>query len=122
MFKKALAFGIGMVVAGSAYAAGDAEAGKEIFAKKCAACHTVEAGKNKMGPTLAGVVGRKAGAVDGYSYSEPLKSSGKSWDEATLDAWIKEPKAVIPGTKMIFPGIPADADRANVVAYLATLK
>lgn len=122
MFKKALAFGIGMVVAGSAYAAGDAEAGKELFAKKCAACHTVEPGKNKMGPSLAGVVGRKAGAVEGYSYSEPLKSSGKTWDEATLDAWIKEPKAVIPGTKMIFPGIPADADRANIVAYLATVK
>jgi len=122
MFKKALAFSFGMVLAGSAYAAGDAEAGKEIFAKKCAACHSVEAGKNKMGPTLAGVVGRKAGAVDGYNYSDALKASGKTWDDATLDAWVKDPKGTVPGTKMIFPGLPADGDRANVGAYLATLK
>jgi len=122
MYKKALAFGIGMIVAGSAYAAGDAEAGKEVFAKKCAACHSIEAGKNKMGPTLAGVVGRKAGAVDGYNYSEALKASGKEWTAEVLEAWVKDPKGTVPGTKMIFPGLPADADRDNLVAYLATLK
>jgi len=110
------------VVAGGAgaRAAGDPEAGKQVF-KKCHACHNVgEGARNAVGPILNGVVGRKAGSVEGYNYSEANKSSGITWDEATLDVYLKDPRAKVPGTKMSFPGLPSDTDRANVIAYLAT--
>ncbi len=109
------------VVVGAAGArAADAETGKKVF-KKCHACHNVgEGAKNAVGPELNGVVGRKAGAVEGYNYSDANKSSGIVWDEKTLDAYLKDPKAVVPGTKMAFPGLPTDSDRADVIAYLAT--
>ena len=110
------------VVAGGAGARadGDPEAGKQVF-KKCHACHNVgEGARNAVGPILNGVVGRKAGSVEGYNYSEANKNSGITWDAATLDVYLKDPKAKVPGTKMSFPGLPNDADRANVIAYLST--
>jgi cytochrome c len=105
-----------------AMAAGDATVGQAIFHSKCALCHSVAAGQNRVGPSLFGVVGRKAGSVPGFNYSEANKNSGKTWDEATLDNYLTNPKAAVPGTKMIFPGLPEAADRANVIAYLVTLK
>jgi cytochrome c len=75
-----------------------------------------------VGPSLFGVVGRPAGTAPGYNYSEANKSSGKTWDDATLDTYLTNPKALVPGTKMVFPGLPDAADRANVIAYLDTLK
>jgi len=106
--------------AAGALAAGDAEAGKQIF-KKCHACHNVgENARNAVGPVLNGVVGRKAGSGEGYNYSEANKNSGITWDEATLDVYLKDPKAKVPGTKMAFPGLPNDKDRADVIAYLST--
>ena len=110
------------VVAGGAgaRAAGDAEAGKQIF-KKCHACHNVgENARNAVGPILNGLVGRKAGSVEGYNYSEANKGSGITWDEATLDVYLTDPKAKVPGTKMAFPGLPNEKDRADVIAYLST--
>jgi cytochrome c len=101
--------------------AADADAGKKVFSK-CAVCHTAVAGKNGLGPSLFGVVGRQSGSVPGYSYSEAMKSAGKTWDEATLDAYLADPKAAVPGNKMSFAGLPNAEDRANVIAYLATLK
>lgn len=99
-------------------AAQDAAAGEKVFLK-CKACHQVgEGAKNAVGPVLNGVVGRKAGTVEGYSYSEANKGSGLTWDEATLKEYLKNPKAKVPGTKMIFPGLPSDADIDNVIAYL----
>ena len=105
--------------AGQAFAAGDAGAGEKVFAK-CKACHQVgEAAKNAIGPQLNGLDGRKAGTAADYSYSEPMKSSGLTWDEATFKEFIKNPKAKVPGTKMIFQGLPTEADEENVWAYLA---
>lgn len=97
----------------------DAENGKSVF-KKCAACH--QFGKNAVGPDLKGVVGRKAGTVAGYAYSEPMKASGLTWDEATLGEYIADPKTKVPKNKMIFVGIKDEAERKDVIAYLATQK
>jgi cytochrome c len=108
------------VLAGSC-AAADIEAGKTKF-KLCAICHSAEAGKNKVGPSLFGLVGRKSGSLDGYSYSDAMKNFNKTWTPATLDAYLADPRAVVPGTKMIFPGIKDQTERANLIAYLETLK
>ena len=93
----------------AARAAGDPDAGKQVF-KKCHACHNVgEGAQNAVGPVLNGVVGRKAGTYEGYNYSEANKNSGITWDEATLRVYLKNPKAKVPGTKMAFPG-PAERE------------
>jgi cytochrome c len=102
-------------------AAQDVEAGKTAF-KKCALCHTTEVGKNKIGPSLFGVVGRKAGSLDGYNYSEGMKKFEHTWDAQTLDTYLADPRADVPGTKMIFPGIKDKKERDDVIAYLETLK
>jgi cytochrome c len=102
-------------------AAEDVEAGKTAF-KKCALCHTTEAGKNKIGPSLFGVVGRKAASLDGYNYSEGMKKFDHTWDAQTLDTYLTDPRADVPGTKMIFPGIKDKKERDDVIAYLETLK
>jgi cytochrome c len=101
--------------------ADDVEAGKTAF-KKCALCHTTEAGKNKVGPSLFGVVGRKSASLDGYNYSEAMKKFDHTWDAGTLDTYLADPRATVPGTKMIFPGIKDKKERDDVIAYLETLK
>jgi cytochrome c len=110
----------GLVLAGSAGAASaqDAALGEKVFAK-CKICHQIgEGAKNAVGPVLNGVVGRKAGTYPDYSYSDANKNSGLTWDEATLKEYLKDPRGKVPGTKMIFPGLPKDEDIANVIAYL----
>lgn len=102
---------------GSAQAGGDAAAGEKVF-KKCKACHAIEAGKNKVGPSLAGVFGQKAGSADGYKYSDVMANSGIVWTEETLDQYLADPKTFMPGNKMTFTGLKKEADRANVIAYL----
>ena len=100
--------------------AADAAKGKKLFTK-CKACHNADAPKNKVGPHLVGIVGRKAGAADGYTkYSKAIKDSGIVWDEANLDKWLTNPKGMYPGTKMIYPGLKSAEDRANVIEYLKT--
>ncbi len=100
--------------------AGDPAAGEKVF-QKCKVCHQIgDNAKNMVGPVLTGVVGRKAGTYPGYSYSDANKNSGITWDEATLDTYLTNPKAKVPGTKMIFPGLPDEKDRKNVIAYLKT--
>jgi cytochrome c len=101
--------------------AADVEAGKNDF-KKCALCHATEAGKNKIGPSLFGVIGRKAASLDNYSYSEAMKKFDHTWDAQTLDTYLADPRATVPGTKMIFPGIKDETERQDVIAYLETLK
>lgn len=105
-----------------AQAAGDAAAGKILFTQKCGLCHAVEQGKNKIGPSLYGVVGRKAGSLDGYTYSEAMKNANRTWDDATLDDYLTNPRQKIPGVKMIFAGLPEETDRQNVIAYLSEQK
>jgi cytochrome c len=101
-----------------AAAAQDAAAGEKVFAK-CKVCHQIgESAKNMVGPVLNGVVGRPAGAYPGYHYSDANKNSGITWDEASLKEYLKNPKAKVPGTKMVFPGLTSDDDIANVIAYL----
>jgi len=113
----ALLAGFGSVAAN---AAGDPANGEKIFAK-CKACHTVEVGKNKIGPSLAGVVGRKSGTAPNFNYSDAMKNAGLTWDEATLNTYLTNPKKLVPGTKMAFPGLPQEQDRLDVIAYLKSI-
>ncbi len=106
---------------GSAHAAGDAEKGKEVF-KQCALCHTVEAGQNKLGPSLAGVVGRDAASVPGYTYSKAMKNFQQKWTPEELDKYLADPQHTVPGTKMAYAGLKNEAQREDVIAYLETLK
>jgi cytochrome c2 len=94
------------------------EPGEAVFKKSCAICHTLEAGKNKIGPSLAGVVGRKAGSVAGFAYSAANKDSGDIWDERTLDAYLTAPQKFMPGTKMVFVGLKDPGDRKALIEYL----
>jgi cytochrome c len=87
----------------------------------CKACHSVEAGKNGVGPSLAGVYGRKAGTLAGFKFSDPHAKSGLTWDEPTLTKYLADPKGVIPGNKMVFAGLKNPADVAAVIAYLKSL-
>jgi cytochrome c len=103
--------------AAAAHADGDAAKGKKVFAK-CMACHTVEAGKNKVGPSLHAIIGRKSGTIEGFTYSDAMKNANVTWDDAELDKYLTSPKKEIPGNKMAFPGLPKPDDRANVIAYL----
>ena len=101
--------------------AGDAKAAEKVF-RKCKACHYVDKEKNKSGPHLVNIVGRAAGSVDGFKYSKAMKSSGLTWDEATLAEFLKKPKAYLKGTKMAFAGLRKDKDIDDVIAYLKAPK
>jgi cytochrome c len=110
--------GAALVASMGASAAQDAAAGEKVFVK-CKVCHQIgEGAKNFVGPVLNGVVGRPAGTYPDYHYSDANKNSGITWDEATLKEYLKDPKAKVPGTKMVFPGLPSDEDIANVISYL----
>ena len=117
LFSAVAAAGLLTAVSGAALADGDAEVGKKVF-NKCKICHAMEAGVNKVGPSLAGIVGRPAGTVDGFKYSDAMSGSGLTWDTATIDQYLADPKGFIPGNKMAFVGLKKDEDRANVIAYL----
>jgi cytochrome c len=108
-------------VAAECATAPNVEAGKIVFVK-CALCHTNEPGKNKIGPSLFGIVGRKSASLPNYNYSEAMKNFHHTWDAKTLDTYLADPRAVVPGTKMIFPGIKDETQRENLIAYLETLK
>ncbi|HEV7880450.1 cytochrome c family protein [Bradyrhizobium sp.] len=110
---------IASAAASSAAQAQDVAAGKTSF-NKCLACHAVgEGAKNKVGPVLNGLPGRKSGTVEGYSYTEANKNSGITWDEASFKDYIKDPKAKIPGTKMVFAGIKNEQEAGDLWAFLA---
>jgi cytochrome c len=119
MRLQSLAAALAALVASCGAAFGqDAVAGEKVFLK-CKICHQVgEGAKNGVGPVLNGILGRKAGSVESYTYSPANKNSGLTWDEATLKEYLKNPRAKIPGTKMIFPGLQNEADIDNLVAYL----
>jgi len=118
-------FGLGLVavtavLASASVARADNEAGEKAYKKYCGACHTTEAGKNRVGPSLAGIVGRTAGSVSAFAYSAANKDSGVVWTEDKLDTYLADPKAAMPGNKMTFAGIKDATERAAVVAYLKT--
>ncbi|MEQ8823623.1 MAG: cytochrome c family protein [Filomicrobium sp.] len=117
MLRTLLAVAMIAAVPTIAAAEGDAKKGEKVF-RKCKACHSAKDMKNKVGPSLKGVVGRKAGAVEGYKYSKALLESGITWDEENLSKFLLKPKDLVKGTKMIFGGLKKDKDRANVIAYL----
>ena len=101
----------------TAPASADAAKGEVVF-HRCQACHSMEEGKNKVGPSLHGVVGRKAASLEGYNYSDALKKANLTWDEATLTKWLQNPRKLVPGTKMVFPGLRSEDDIKNVIDYI----
>ena len=118
--KTAVIAIVGAALFGLAAHAQDLAAGENSF-KKCLACHAVgEGAKNKVGPLLNGLEARKSGTIEGYSYSEANKNSGITWSKETFLDYIKDPRAKIPGTKMIFPGIKNETEANNLWAYLAS--
>ena len=112
------AFVLGCAVALTSGAmAAEAAKGKRVF-NKCKACHSLQAGKKRVGPDLAKLFGRKAGTVKGYRYSKAMKKSGITWDEKTLDEYLTKPRKMVKGTKMAFPGLKKKADRDNLIVFL----
>ncbi len=114
---KLAGFAAVIAFASPAFADGDAAAGEKVF-NKCKACHTLEEGKNKVGPSLHGVFGRKAGSVDGFKYSKAMTDFGVTWDEGELKKFLADPKGVVPGTRMTFAGLKKEDEIENVIAYL----
>ena len=95
----------------------DAANGQDVFIQ-CSSCHVLEAGVNRIGPSLAGIVGRTAGTVEGYTYSEANANSGITWTKEKLFQYLENPQRIVPGTKMAFVGLPDGQDRADIIAYL----
>lgn len=115
--RLALACFLLALASGSAQAQ-DVAAGEKVF-QQCRACHQVgETAKNAVGPLLNGLFGRKAGTIEGYTYSPANKSSGLTWDEPTFRDYIKDPRAKIPGTKMVYPGLKDEQRITDLIAYL----
>lgn len=118
MVRYAIAAAVLLAAAGPGWAQ-DAASGEKIFAQ-CRACHQIgENAKNGVGPVMNGILGRKAGTVEGYNYSDANKTSGLTWDEATMLVYLENPKAKIPGTKMVYAGLKDEARRKDLIAYLA---
>jgi cytochrome c len=112
-----------LMLARHVHAQGDPRAGSDVFATHCAECHSAKEGRNKKGPSLFGVAGRPAAAVPGFSgYSDALKASGWTWTPERLDAYVTLPKQALPGGKMKYDGLPDPRARADLLAYLATLR
>ncbi len=99
----------------------NAAAGRAVFQSQCSICHAAVPGRNMIGPTLFGVVGRPAGQVPGFHYSAANKNSGLTWNAATLDRYLTSPQSAVPHTIMTYPGLKNPQQRANLIAYLATL-
>lgn len=105
---------------GAAHAAGDVSRGADVFDEECAECHSVNPGKNKKGPSLAGVIGRQAGTYPGFAkYSDAMKASGITWTADKIKAYIYAPKKVVPGGRMKYDGLEDLQDREDVIAFLA---
>lgn len=98
---------------------GDAAAGEKVFLQ-CKSCHVIEPGQNRIGPSLAGIVGREAGTVEGFNYTEANANSGITWTKEKMFQYLEDPMRVIPGTKMAFAGLKDAQDRADIIAYLDT--
>lgn len=111
----------GLATAGTAQAAGSVSAGQSVYAGQCAMCHSNQPGGEGIGPSLADVYGKPAAAQAGYAYSPALKAAHLTWNDATLDKFLAAPQATVPGTKMPFAGLTDAGQRADVIAYLASI-
>jgi len=123
MHKTTIIAAVALFAAGNAAADGDVKRGQKMF-DECVACHATERGaQNGVGPSLYGVIGRKAGEVADFRYSPAMKRSGISWNERELDAYIADPQKRVPANRMPYSGMPEARDRADLIAYLmATFK
>jgi len=118
MMKRVSIAIIALAFSAGAVAAGDIAAGEKVF-RRCLPCHSIgETAKNGIGPAQNGLKGRKSGTVPGYNYTDANKNSGITWDEATFKQYIKDPKAKIPGTKMVFPGIKDEKEAEDLWSFL----
>jgi cytochrome c len=115
--RATLALFTTLLLAGAARADGDAARGETKF-QDCAACHKLEAGTNEVGPSLHGIFTRKAGELADFRFSPALKKSGIVWTPETLDKYLAEPQALVPGNRMPYAGMASAADRADLIAYL----
>lgn len=124
MISRSLIASAAILCASSAFAAGSGKvaAGKEIFSRTCQNCHSTEVGVNKVGPTLWHIVGRKIASIPDYNYSPAMKDQIGDWTVAALDRYLANPRGDKHGVKMFFKGLPKAKDRADVIAYLQTLK
>jgi cytochrome c len=125
MIARLLLFTMLIAAVPSARAAdadGDPAVGKAIFQRICQNCHSNEIGVNKVGPSLWNVVGRQAGTVPDFQYSDAMKSNKAVWNTSSLDAYLADPRGDVHGVKMFFRGLPEAKDRGDVIAYLQTLK
>ena len=117
--KRALVAAVGLVVSTGAALAQDVAAGESSF-RKCAPCHAIGPdAANKVGPELNGLDGRKSGSIDGFNYSDANKASGITWSEAVFKEYIKDPRAKVPGTKMIFAGIKNERELGDLWSYVS---
>ncbi len=108
----------GLMFTVPAQAEGDADNGAKIF-RRCQACHTVEEGKNRVGPSLHNIMGREAGTLEGFArFSTAMKDSGIVWNDETLHGYLENPREYIPGNSMAFPGLRKEEDRDDVIAFL----
>jgi cytochrome c len=122
MGRKTLLALLACFMSSAAAADGDATAGKTVFARTCQNCHAAEIGVNKVGPSLWNVVGRAPASVPDFAYSDAMKANKDIWTATALDAYLADPRGDIHGVKMFFKGLPEPKDRADVIAYLQTLK
>lgn len=111
-----------LLAAPLALAQGDAAQGKTLFTAQCGFCHSPDAGKNLMGPSLHGVFGRASAQAPAFSYSAALQGAKLQWNEANLDKWLSSPATLLPGNMMMFPGQADAQSRQHLIAYLKTLK
>jgi cytochrome c len=120
--RRQTAAALALALAGaSAFAQqADAAKGAALFSTHCSECHSLREGKDKKGPSLFGIVDRKAGQREGFVYSDALRAGGIAWTTSQLSAYVADPKKVIPGGKMKYDGLPNTAERQDLIAYLAT--
>ncbi|WP_456771092.1 c-type cytochrome [Bradyrhizobium sp. USDA 4369] len=109
-----------LIILDAAPARSGADLGEAQFKKNCAMCHSLEPGRNRLGPSLFGVLDRRAGTVAGFNYSSANKSSGLVWTRETLDVYLADPQKMVPGTLMVFPGVKNAGDRQALVDFLAS--
>lgn len=117
-----IALALAAVAAAALPTAVAAQEGDVVFRRQCSTCHATQAGQNKIGPSMSGIVGRKAAEVPGFQYSDAMKGSNITWTDDVLAKYIADPKAVVPGGKMVFAGLKKAEDVQAVIEYMKTLK